>query len=86
MDKKHKPPLVIIKDFPMRGNSLFKRLHGHLPDDKCGGLPMGQCNYRDDGKAINRANEPLVELRENPEFVKKEEEVQASVKRHWDNK
>ncbi len=86
MDKKKKPPLVIIKNFPMKDNSFFKRIHGHLPDDKCGSSPLASCNYREDGMPINRANEPLIELRKNPEFAKKEKEVQDAVQLHWDNK
>ena len=70
----------------MKGNSFFERIHGHLPDDKCGASPLASCNYREGGMPINRANEPLVELRKNPEFVQKENEVQEAVKLHWDNK
>lgn len=86
-NKKKKPPTVIIRDFKaMREVDFFLRLHGHLPDDKCGASPLASCNYREDGIAINRANEPLIELRENPEFVQKEKEVQEAVKLYWDNK
>ena len=74
MKKKHNPPTVIIKDFPGKNVDFFLRLHRHLPDGFCGTLPIGGCKYRPDGKAINRMNEPLVELQKDPEFVKKEKE------------
>lgn len=62
---------------------FFLRLHRHLPDDYCGGLAIGKCNYRTDGIAINSENDYVEELQKNPEFVKKEKEVEEAVKKHW---
>ncbi len=87
MDKKHKPPTVIIRDFnAMREVDFFKRIHGHLPDDKCGASPLGICKYREDGYPINRANKIVEELMKNPKFRKKHDAVQKAVKLFWDNK
>ncbi len=82
---KHKPPLVIIKDFSMMKEvSFFRRIHGHLPDDKCGEHVLGRCSYREDGIAINKANEPAEILITNPEHVRKQHEVNEAVKGHWE--
>lgn len=69
-----------------RDVDFFLRLHRHLPDDFCGGLPIGGCKYRPDGIAINAQNDYVEKLQKNPEFVKKEKEVEKEVKKHWEQK
>lgn len=70
----------------MRDVDFFLRLHRHLPDDYCGDIPIGKCNYRADGRAINAQNDYVSELQKDPEFVKKEKEVEEAVKKHWEAK
>ena len=65
---------------------FFLRLHRHLPDDFCGRLAIGGCKYRPDGIAINAQNDYVKELQKDPEFVKKEKEVEEAVKKHWNKK
>lgn len=71
-----------IKDFGdyWRDVDFFLRLHRHLPDYICGKSPVGKCFYRIDGKAINRQNDYVDKLQQNPEFVKKEKEIDEAVK------
>lgn len=59
---------------------FFLRLHRHLPDKICGGLSIGSCFYRKNGEAINCQNDYVKKLQKNPEFVKKEKEVQKAVR------
>lgn len=59
---------------------FFLRLHRHLPDDICGGIAIGKCNYRKDGHPINAKNDYVEKLQQDPEFVKKEKEVDEAVK------
>ena len=54
---------------------FFLRLHGHLPDQNCGGAATGACKYTPDGKAINELNDYVEKLRQDPEYVKKEKAV-----------
>ena len=61
---------------PGKEVSFFLRIHRHLPDKKCGGFVLGNCNYREDGIPINIANDYVSELKKNKEFVKKEQEIQ----------
>lgn len=70
----------------MRDVDFFLRLHRHLPDDLCGGIPISGCKYRPDGRAINAQNDYVSELQKNPEFVKKEKEIEEAVKKHWEGK
>lgn len=76
---------TVIKDAfkAQRDVDFFLRLHRHLPDNFCGGSPLGGCNYREDGKAINEMNEPVSEMQKNPDFVKKEEEILEAVGAKW---
>ncbi len=78
----------IIRDpfAAQRDVDFFLRLHRHLPDDFCGRSPIGECKYRSDGVAINWQNDYVSELQKNPEFVKKEKEVEEAVKKHWASK
>ena len=62
---------------PQRQVSFFLRIHRHLPDDNCFEV-LGNCNYRPDLKPINYLNDYVEELQKNPEFVKKEKEVQEA--------
>lgn len=66
-----------------RDVDFFLRLHRHLPDGFCGGLPIGKCKYRKDGEAINWMNDYVSELQKDPEFVKKEKEIEAAVLEKW---
>ena len=72
-------PTIINAPLPGKNVDFFLRIHRHLPDAYCGESPLGDCNYRVDHVAINHMNAPLVELRKDPEFVKKEAEVRAAV-------
>ena len=58
---------------------FFLRLHRHLPDDICGGYAIGKCNYREDGRAINAQNDYVEKLQQDPDFLKKEKEVEKAV-------
>lgn len=61
--------------------AFFLRLHGHLPDENCGDpIPFGYCYYRPDLEPINAANQPVEELRQNPDYRQKEQEVEEAVK------
>ena len=72
---------VIHRPFDaQRDVSFFLRLHRHLPDGICGGIPFGHCYYRLDGKPINVANDYVDKLQQNPDFVLKEKEVEEAVK------
>ncbi len=82
-----KPKPFVIKDNgAFREVDFFLRLHRHLPDDFCGGLAIGKCNYRPDGIAINAQNDYVEKLQKDPEFVRKEKEVEEAVKKHWEQK
>lgn len=62
-----------------RNVAFFLRLHGHLPDDKCGSsFPFGPCNYRPDLEPINGSNGFVIELRKDPEYARREKEVQEA--------
>lgn len=73
---------IIIKNpfQAQRQVSFFLRLHRHLPDNICGGHPLGKCEYREDGKPINEMNDYVEKLQRNPNFRKKEKEVEEAVK------
>ena len=60
---------------------FFLRLHRHLPDNFCGGIPISGCKYRSDGRAINAANDYLEKLHKDPEFLRKEKEVEEAVEK-----
>jgi len=64
---------------------FFLRLHGHLPDQNCGGAATGACKYTPDGKAINELNDYVEKLRQDPEYVKKEKAVLAAQDRWLEN-
>ena len=68
-----------------RDVDFFLRIHRHLPDSYCGGSPLGNCKYRPDGIPINIDNDYVEELRKDPEFVKKEKEIDEAVKNYWKN-
>ena len=77
-------PHVLNDPFRMqRDVDFFLRLHRHLPDDYCGSSPLGACNYRPDGEPINAMNERIDDLRKDPAFIVKEEEVKATVEAKW---
>ncbi len=59
--------------------SFFLRLHRHLPDNHCGGVPFGPCHYRPDGIAINEANDYVEELQKDPAFRAKEKEIEDAI-------
>jgi len=82
-DRKPLPqPIYVSKPFNMmRDVDFFLRLHRHLPDKICGGLPFGNCFYRKDGKPINVGNDYVSELQKNPRFRKKEKEIEKAVKK-----
>lgn len=68
-----------------RDVDFYLRLHGHLPDFFCGeAIPFGKCNYREDGKPINVANDYVEKLRQDPEYRKKEKEVKEAVNKKWE--
>ena len=62
-----------------RDVDFFLRIHRHLPDNYCGGSPLRECKYRPDGIPINIDNDYVEELRKNPEFVKKEKEIEEKL-------
>jgi hypothetical protein len=67
-----------------RDVDFYLRLHRHLPDDKCGHSdPFSKCDYREDGIPINFMNDYVEELRKDPEWAKKEQEVQEAVEKHF---
>lgn len=75
---------TIIQDFKaQRDVDFFLRLHRHLPDSFCGGIPIGDCKYRADGEAINAMNDYVSELKKDPTFVAKEKEVEEAVRKKW---
>ena len=53
---------------------FFLRLHRHLPDDLCGGLPIGGCKYRKEigekGKESQDREENSQKTDEGEAFVK----------------
>ena len=57
---------------------LFMRSHRHLPDQNCGKIAGGKCFYREDGIPINILDRMTKELKNNPEWVKKEIEVKGA--------
>jgi len=60
---------------------FYLRLHRHLPDDNCSeSIPFTVCHYRPDLTPINKANDYVERLQQDPEFVKKEQEVTEAVK------
>jgi hypothetical protein len=62
-----------------RDVSFFLRIHGHLPDTICGdSFPFGECLYRPDLEPINHKNDYVDKLRQNPEYAKKQKEVQEA--------
>ena len=76
-----KPTIIKREAFQaQREVSFFLRLHRHLPDNICGGTPIGVCNYRKDGEAINWMNDYVEKLQQDPEFVKKGKEIEDAVK------
>jgi len=77
--KGNKEKTTTVDLLAQREVSFFLRLHRHLPDRICGGLLFGHCYYRKDGVAINGANDYVDILRKDPEFVKKEREVEIAV-------
>lgn len=81
MENKKDGPIIIRRDIfdPQRGVSFFLRLHRHLPDDICGGLPIGYCYYREDGRAINSQNDYVDKLQQDPDFLRMEAEVEEAV-------
>ena len=62
--------------------NFFLRIHRHLPDANCGGFLLGNCFYRKDGVPINIQNDYVEKLQENPEFIKKEQEVAEAVSKN----
>ena len=68
---------------PQRDVEFFLRLHRHLPDVFCGKSPIGRCEYREDGKAINQFNKPVEEMKQDPLFRQKEKEVEMAVAKKW---
>lgn len=66
------------------GVEFFLRLHRHLPDRHCGLNPFAPCEYREDREPINIRNERVDELKKDPAFVAKEQEVEAAVKSKWE--
>ena len=75
-------PTIIHKDAfkAQRDVDFFLRLHRHLPDRFCGGIPFSSCNYRPDGIAINKMNDYVSELQKDPAFVAKEKEIEQAVR------
>lgn len=82
-----RPKTVVLDDDAfsnMRNVSFFERIHRHLPDDFCGVSPLGPCNYRPDGVAINSQNAPVDELRTTPGYAKIAEELRLAVRGRWE--
>ena len=76
------PPLVTIDGFKAQRNvSFFLRIHGHLPDNVCGTDALAPCEYREDGKPINRRNDYVDELRKNESYRDAEKQVLAAQKK-----
>ena len=71
--------ILYIKNFPGKQVDFFLRLHRHLPDRICGGSAIGACFYRKDGCPINAQNDYVEKLKQDPMFVKKEQEVERAV-------
>lgn len=74
-----------------RDVDFFLRLHCHLPDDYCGGLAIGNCEYRrlisHVSMPINIENERIdTKRRESPGFIEEEKKIQEAVKKHWEQK
>ena len=67
---------VIITGFAQRNVSFFLRIHGHLPDQVCGRDALAPCEYRKDGRPINRRNDYVDKLRESASYRQKEKQVQ----------
>ena len=69
---------TFIKKDPFKAQrevAFFLRIHGHLPDNVCGESPLAPCEYRKDGKPINRRNDYVDELRKNAAYCEKEKQV-----------
>ena len=77
-----KPPLVVIENFnAFRNVSFFLRIHAHLPDGICGEDALAPCEYREDGKPINRRNDYVDRLREKTSYREAEYQVlEAQIK------
>jgi len=75
--------VIIIQD-PFRNGrevDFYLRLHRHLSDDKCcESIPFTVCHYRPDLVPINKLNDYVDKLQKDPEFRRKEEEIQEAIK------
>lgn len=75
---------TIIKDpgKAWREVDLFLRVHGHLPDQNCGApWVFAKCKYTMNGEPINAQNEPVEDLRKDPKYIARENEVREEQKK-----
>ena len=70
--------IIIKDDGGWKEVDFFLRIHGHLPDRHCGGNALSRCKYTPDGEPINRANDYVEQLRNNPRYVERENAVQEA--------
>lgn len=78
MDKK--PAIIHESNFNgFKDVDFFLRLHRHLPDEVCNDINILKCNYRKDKKPINIQNDYLKKLQKDPEFLKREKEIEEAV-------
>lgn len=88
--KKEKPTITKQASAPLVDEDLaaqkdiafFLRIHGHLPDRKCGGGAFGPCYYMKDLEAINSLNEHEEDLIERPEYPAKKAELLRKVEEY----